>query len=899
MDILSEKLEKILAELGFKELTEIQKLSIPEINAGKNVIIGAPTGYGKTLAAFLPFLDKIDIRSPKLQLLYITPLKSLNRDIFKNIISIGNKAGVEIDIRHGDTPANERSNQVRVPPHCLITTPETLQSMFLSKRMVENLRDVKYVIVDEIQGLMESKRGTQFSIGLERLREIATFQIIGLSATISDFEATKRFLGCDKIIEFAGNKNYNIEIIYPKIDDQDEETATNENVSEVVANSMRRIKNEISTAKSVLIFTNTREAAELLGSRLSKFLKNKALEVHHSSLSKEIRMEIENRFKIGEIDIMIATSSLELGIDIGNVDLVVQYMSPRQVIKLIQRVGRSNHSRSGIAEGRVLTINIDDYLESLSIELCRLENRLENIAVPEGSLDILAHQIVGIVIDGMDKSDRIFEIIKRSYSYQKTTRKEFDEVLDFLIKHYLLRYYGDKLIRTRRGLLFYIANISSIPDRKTFLVVDSQLNKKIGVLNEGFVAENGKEGNHFIMRGETWKVIKIEGPKISVVRSNSSLAAVPAWEGELMPVHRFVAERAARLRHEKTGMFATLKEQQANFIIPDPENLLLERVEDYLILHAPFGNRINEGLSKAISSEISAVTGESVLSKIDPYRIMIKTPLPLHQINKLILNMDNAEALIRDNIKRTSLYEYRFLNVAKRFGVVNKYADPSKMHLRTLVDLYRGSIIEKEAYNEIFRDKIDIAGVLDVLTKLKNGKIIIKINDGDPSPLAYEGIESSYGGSLVKPEEAKKLLRNLVAQRLNETRLILYCLNCGTNIGEFYAKDTEGLKCRKCGAKYLGFYKARYDAQYAPIMRKFMKHKKMTKDENKIFNGIKQSGALYLAYEKRACFVGASYGVGPTMTSRILSAYSRTEEQLIDKIIEAEKNYIETREYWN
>ena len=441
MDILSEKLEKILRELGFKDLTEIQKLSIPRINAGKNVVISAPTGYGKTLAAFLPFIDKIDVGSPKLQLLYITPLKSLNRDIFKNVISIGNKSGAEIDIRHGDTPASERANQVRAPPHCLITTPETLQSMFLSKRMVENLRNVKYVVVDEIQGLMESKRGTQFSIGLERLREIATFQIVGLSATISDFEATKNFLGCDEIIEFSGNKNYNVEIIYPKIDKQDEEMASNENISEVVANSMRYIKNEISTAKSTLIFTNTREAAELLGSRLSKFLKNEALEVHHSSLSKEIRTEIENKFKVGEIDIMIATSSLELGIDIGDVDLVVQYMSPRQVIKLIQRVGRSNHSRSGIAEGRILTINLDDYLESLAIELCRLENRLENIAVPEGSLDILAHQIVGMVIDGVDKSDKIFEIIKRAYSYQKTTGKEFDEVLDFLIKHYLLALY--------------------------------------------------------------------------------------------------------------------------------------------------------------------------------------------------------------------------------------------------------------------------------------------------------------------------------------------------------------------------------------------------------------------------------------------------------------------------
>lgn len=899
MDILSKKLQKILVEAGFLELNEVQKLAIPRISAGENLIIGAPTGYGKTLAAFLPFLDKIDTNGNKLELLYITPLRSLNRDIFKNVIAISNKMGVEIDIRHGDTSATERSNQAKVPPHCLITTPETLQSMFLSKRLVEHLKGIKYVIVDEVQSLMESKRGTQFSVGLERLRRLATFQIVGLSATISDFKATKEFLGCDDIIEFKGEKKYDIDVVYPNIKQEDETTASREGMSEVVANSLRYISKELKSSKSTLIFTNTRETAELLGSRLSKFLKDKHLEVHHSSLSKEVRTEIENKFKVGEVDLMIATSSLELGIDIGDVDLVIQYMSPRQVIKLIQRVGRSNHKRSGIAEGRLLTINLDDYLESLAINDARVGNELEVIPLPMGSLDILAQQIVGAIIDGVGKPAEIFDMIRRTYAYRELKRERFDKVLDFLIKHYLVRYYGEGLIRTKRGLLFYIQNISSIPDRKTFVVVDSQLNKKIGVLDEGFVAENGKEGNLFIMRGESWKIVKIEGPKISVVRSGGSLGAIPAWEGELMPVHRFIAERAARLRIDYTEKFAVLKEQASNFTIPDPENLLIEKVEDYVIIHAPFGNRVNEGLSKALCSKVSMVVGESVLSKIDPYRIMIKTHLPLKEMVKLLRSIDDAERIIKENIRRTSLYEYRFLNVAKRFGVVNKYADLTKTHLRTIVDLYNGSILEDETFSEIFRDKIDIDGVSDVLKKIKSGAIKIRQNDGAPSPLAYGGIESSYGGSLVKPAEAKKLLRELVVARLNGTRLFMQCLKCGNKIGEFDAENTDGLKCLKCGAKYIGFYKARYRETYEPIIRKWLKQKKLTKEETKIANGIKQSGALYLAYSGKACFVGASYGVGPTMASRILSTYSKTDEQLIDKIIEAEKNYIETREYWN
>ncbi|MCL5009439.1 MAG: DEAD/DEAH box helicase [Candidatus Parvarchaeota archaeon] len=897
-NILSDKLKKILGELGFNEFTDIQKLSIPRIYSGENLVIGAPTGYGKTLAAFLPFIDKIDANSGKLQLLYITPLRSLNRDIFKNIIQVCNRMGIEVDIRHGDTSARERTNQVASPPNCLITTPETIQSMFLSKRMVEHLKDVKYVIVDEVQSLMESKRGTQFSVGLERLRRITSFQIVGISATIADFAATKAFLGCNDSIEFRGEKEYNIKVLYPNIENEDEIIASKENVSEVVANSLRFIEEELKTSKSTLLFTNTRETAELLGSRLAKFLKDRKIEVHHSSLSKEVRTEIEDKFKVGDVDLMIATSSLELGIDIGNADLVIQYMSPRQVIKLIQRIGRSNHNRTGIAEGRIVTINVDDYLESIAIKESMESGRLETISLPMGSLDVLSHQIVGLIIDGVGKPSDIFNIIKKSYAYKDTTRKSFDAVLDFMIKHYFIRYYGEVLIRTRKGLLFYISNISTIPDRKTFVVIDSQLNKKIGVLDEGFVAENGKEGNTFIIRGESWKILSIEGQKISVIRSSSSIGAIPAWEGELMPVHRFISETAANIRRKYIDKFSTLKEQRDNFILPDSENILIERVEDYIIIHAPFGNRLNEGLSKALSSVIASAVGESVISKIDPYRVMIKTNLPLEEIRKLLFSMEDAESLIRENIRLSSLYEYRFLNIAKRFGVVSKYADFTKMHLRTLVDLYKGSVIEEETFNEVFRDKIDIQGVLDVLDKIKKKKISVHLNDGDPSPLAYEGIESSYGGSLIKPAEARKLLRELVVNRLNETKLFLQCLNCSSDIGEFSSENTDGLKCRKCGAKYIGFYKTKYRDEYRPLIKKWIKGKKLSKEEEKTMNRIKQSGTLYLAYGGKACFVGSSYGIGPQTAGRILASYSNSKDQLVDKIIEAEKNYIETREYW-
>ncbi|MEM0143543.1 MAG: helicase-related protein, partial [Candidatus Parvarchaeum sp.] len=765
-------------------------------------------------------------------------------------------------------------------------------------KLVEKLKNLKYVIVDEVQSLMESKRGTQFSVGLERLRRISNFQVIGISATIADFKETKEYLSAEESIEFLGHKKYDIEVAYPSFSNEDEEVASKENVSKLVANSLRYISDEIKNSKSTIIFTNTRETAELLGSRLSKFLKDKKMEVHHSSLSKEVRMEIENAFKVGDIDLMIATSSLELGIDIGNVDLVIQYMSPRQVIKLIQRVGRSNHNQLGIAKGKLVTINIDDYLESKAIDNCRLSGKLEVISLPKGSLDILAHQIVGLIIDGVQKKEEIFDIIKKSYAYKELKKEKFEDVIDFLIKHYMIRYYGEGLIRTRKGLLFYINNISSIPDKKSYIVIDSQLNKKIGVLDEEFVAENGKPGNNFIMRGENWKIIKVENQRIEVTRTNNNIGAIPAWEGELMPVYRFVAEEAADLRKEYSEKFSVLKEQKENFVIPDSTTIVIEKVEDYAIIHSTFGSMTNEALAKAITSKITEIIGESVVSKVDPYRIMIKTHIPADKIKSIIINLNDIENRIKESIKRTSLYEYRFLNIAKRLGVINKYADFTKIRLRSLVELYDNSILEEETFNEIFSSKIDIKSAEDILDRINKEKIQVVVNNGEASPLTYEGLESSYGGSIIKPEEAKKALRELVIERIENTEIFMQCMNCGYSIGSILVKNTEGIKCPRCKARYIGFYKIKQRDIYEKVIKKALKGKKLTREEQLLFESVKQNGALYLGYDKKACMVSAAYGIGARTASRILSSYSKNEEELIDKVIEAEKNYIETKEYW-
>ena len=899
-DLLRENLQKALKEAGFDEPTEIQRIAIEKIKQGKSVIISAPTGYGKTFAAFLPCLDQIDTSKGGIQLLYITPLRALNRDIFKNIINISNKIGVEIDIRHADTTPTERKNQVSMPPHCLITTPETLQSLFLSKGMRENLRNLKFLIVDEIQSLMESKRGTQLSVAIERLRMFSPdFKTIGLSATIADSEETRRFLKCDEVVNTTDIKEYDISVTYPSIEKEDEKLASENDISDVVADSLNKIISLINESKSTLIFTNTRETAELLGSRLHGLLENKKMEVHHSSLSKEVRTDIENRFKKGEIDVVIATSSMELGIDIGNVDLVIQYMSPRQVVKLVQRVGRSNHRQSGVAKGAIITTDIDDFLESKAIDLCRLENKLEKIPLPKNSLDVLAHQIVGLVIDGVGEEKEIYKIIRRSYAFEDLKEEEFQKTVDFLISHYFIRKYGNNVVRTKRGLLFYIQNVSMIPDQKTYIVIDSQLNKKIGTLDENFVAEHSEEGEIFVMKGETWKIVKIEGRKILVIRTENLLGAIPAWEGELMPVYRFVAEKAAELREKYRDEFSVLGEQGRNFLIPNKDLILLEKIRDFVIIHSTFGNKINEALANVIGFVLAEKKGESIPTKVDPYRIILKTDAPLKEIKDILETLEDIETKLRENLRQTSLYTHRFLNELKRFGVMNKEADYSKAYLRSVMEMYKNTIVEEELFNEIFGSKLDVDGAEDILKRIKRKEVKLAINDGDASPLAYEGIESSYGGSLIKPTEAKKVLRSLVLERLENTKLYMQCLNCGHEIKEISVQNTGGIKCPKCKARYIAFFKLKYKDIYPKIIKKFLKKRKLTSEEKAIMEGIKQSAALYLAYDKSACLVGAAYGIGPTTASRILSSYSFNKDELLDKIIEAEKNYIETREYWS
>jgi len=433
-ELLSKKLQEIVKKRGFKEPTLVQKLGIPPIISGKNVLLIAPTGVGKTESAMLPILDEWIKKKPKpISILYITPLKSLNRDMLKRLLWWGNELDMDISVRHGDTSAYARKMQAEVPPDCLITTPETLQAILPAKKMKEHLKNVKFVIVDEVHELASSKRGTQLTIGLERLRELCgDFQIISLSATIGSPEKVVNFISGGKLMETVKaveTKKIKIQVINPKPITSDISLAETVFTNRFTAARLRTVHDLIKNHISTLTFTNTRDFAEILTSRLKQAYPSFPVENHHSSLSKEVRIRAENDFKEQKLKSIVCTSSLELGIDIGSIDFIIQYMSPRQTSKAIQRVGRSGHELGRVSDGVIISTDIDDTFESAVIAKQGMSEHLEPMKMHENALDVLAHQIVGITRDKYRISlDEVYRIVKRAYPYRNLTKEQFMSV---------------------------------------------------------------------------------------------------------------------------------------------------------------------------------------------------------------------------------------------------------------------------------------------------------------------------------------------------------------------------------------------------------------------------------------------------------------------------------------
>lgn len=539
-------LKKVIKE-RFGKLNRLQQDAFREVSSGKSVLIIAPTGSGKTEAAVLPVFNEILEEGLKpISALYIAPLKALNRDLLERFEWWGKKLGITVEVRHGDTSAYRKAKQTKNPPQMLIITPETLGVILTVKSLRKHLVNVKFVIVDEIAELVDNKRGAQLLLGLERLAEIADFRRIGMTATVGNEDEVREWLKADTIVKPNWKKAYRFHVLYPKPEEKDEELARELSVSPDIAARLRVLWEIVERHGKALIFTNTRQFAEILAHRLKVW--GKPVEVHHGSLSREARINAERALKEGRIKALVCTSSMELGIDIGDVDVVIQYMSPRQVNRLVQRAGRAKHRIGEVSEAYIITTNVEDYIQSLIIAKHAPEGRFEPVE-PIGGLDVLAHFVVGLLVEYKRlPRERPYEIARRAYVYRDLSWEDYLDTLKVLEDARIIGYDEEtnQLYLRRGAFQYYYENLSTIPDEVSWRVIDAKSGHIVGRLDESFVMDL-EEGMEFVMGGKSWIVLKIDDEaKIIKARESPSIeSAIPSWEGEMIPVPFSVASPSA------------------------------------------------------------------------------------------------------------------------------------------------------------------------------------------------------------------------------------------------------------------------------------------------------------------------------------------------------------------
>ncbi|HYU05988.1 MAG TPA: DEAD/DEAH box helicase, partial [Thermoplasmata archaeon] len=471
----------------------MQARAIREIRSGSHVLIVAPTGSGKTEAALFPILESLGLgERGGIRALYITPLRALNRNLIDRIQRLVASTGLTAAVRHGDTPTSDRRKQAANPPDILITTPETLQAILSGKLMQRHLKAVRYVVVDEVHQFAGDRRGIQLAVGLQRLRRIMErdFQRIGLSATVGHPDAIASLFGGENPLEILLaplEKRYDYRVEWPRPIDKDFETARDFYITPEAAAGLSAIDDSLDESRSTLVFVNARPLAELLGSRLAMVRQDVA--VHHGSLPREERERVEAGFKGGEIKGLVSTSTLELGIDIGTVDRVVQYNSPRQVTSLIQRVGRSGHTLDRTSKGLVLAVSSDDAIESLAAVQAAQEQDLEPLHIHRLALDVFAHQIVGCALDqgGTAPWSEILSTIRTADPYRELEDVPAERVAEFLAHLGVVRHEGERIRVTPKGRRYYFENLSTIRDERRYPVLDLTSQRQVGILGEEFM----------------------------------------------------------------------------------------------------------------------------------------------------------------------------------------------------------------------------------------------------------------------------------------------------------------------------------------------------------------------------------------------------------------------------
>lgn len=900
--------EKFLRE-GFLELTPIQQKALPVIARKVNCLLVAPTGSGKTEAAVMPvfsMLSHVKGEPGTIRAMYITPLRALNNDVLRRIVKYAETEGLRVEIRHGDTTATAKKKILENPPDVLITTPESLAVVLTSEKMLAALKGLEYVIVDEVHELVPSERGSHLSISLERLQAVSQKQVtrIGLSATVGNLKEASRFVAGtgrrSAVLVDRTARGYDIDVKFVK--------GSLNNVAHFVIQYVKESKVE----GSVLLFTNTRDEAEYLGT----ILKNQSdikVDIHHGSLSKEMREETEHTLRAGEAGIVVCTSSLELGLDIGAVDLVIHYGSPRQVSKLMQRIGRSRHKQRTFAKGLIVTNNADDEIEALAIINRMKQGSIEEQKMHEGALDAMAHHLVGLAMQTRDpvKVDYAYDIVTRAYPFRNVRMFDVESCLDILAGHNVIKYDRENRAYTRKikAYKYYFENLSMIPHVLKFEVIDTISKRRIGTLDQQFVGDYGERGNVFVLKGSQWRVLAVDEGRLTVNVEPLHGAAIniPYWVGEMIPVDSRTADEVGSIRNQaakgrlrlSTDLIEKTKELG---IVPDAKNIVVESftVRNMLVMHSAFGSKVNNTLASLLSTILSSQLGYVVESRSDAYRIMLTSSARMTQgrIEAALNDVYDLEPVIIASLSGTHQINWKVWMVAKRFGMIAREAAYDKKAARMIYDRYSKTPVSSESIRELVHDKYDIEQAKKILADIKEGRIKIHwLEVTKFSDLARPIMEHS-AKSAAAPQSIEKGVIELVKERLEKTKHRLVCVRCGKWERVMETREVpEEITCPSCRSKLIAatFWS---DFDLSKIVQRRLSGGKVTEEENHRFERAWKVASLVNNFGKKAIVVISGHGVGADAAARILRNYI-DDEQMYRGIYEAEKQYVITRGFWN
>lgn len=825
-------------EQKFGSPTEPQRCGWPAIQEGKNVLIAAPTGSGKTLAAFFASLDQLfreglegDLPD-ETRVVYVSPLKALSNDIHKNLEepleglrtalleSEGRDIPVRAEVRTGDTSASKRLAIGKKPPHILVTTPESLYLMLTSESGRKVLSTVRALIVDEIHALVGNRRGSHLALSMERLAALVKhpLQRIGLSATQKPIEEVARFLVGTNNIDKSGKPNCTIvdsgyarkmDLAIELPGSPLEAVMSNEVWDEVYL----RLCQLIDEHRTTLIFVNTRRLAERVTHQLAGRLGKDKVTSHHGSLSAKLRLDAENRLKRGELKALVATASLELGIDIGSVDLVCQIGPTRSIATLLQRAGRADHRRGGMPKARLFPLSRDELVETVATIHSIRKGELDAIIMPEKPLDVLAQQMVASAACEDLEEDQLFTMMRRAYPYRHLAREEFDEVLRMLAEGFSTKrgrraalIHHDAInhrIRARRGArLTALTSGGAIPDNADYRVVVEPGETYIGTLNEDFAIES-LAGDIFQLGNASWKILRVGTGVVRVEDAHGQPPSMPFWLGEAPGRTAELSQSISDLREDifkiisaapvGQGEEAVTKwleaeiklsppaaRQLANYfsetfkslgVIPSQKTLVIERFFDesggmQLVIHSPFGIRVNRGWGLALRKRFcrsfnfelqAAATDDAIVLSLGTTH-----SFPLDEVFRY-LNSKTVRDILIQALLDSPMFPTRWRWNASRALALPRHRSGHKIpaalqrmesenllsavfpdQLACLENIVGDRVVPdhplvKQTIDDCLVEAMDIDGLIDVLRRIETGAVTCIARDlPEPSPLAHE-----------------------------------------------------------------------------------------------------------------------------------------------------------------